>query len=95
MAGLASSSNNLANLEIDMGLYDDALDDMKRNLALVKSLGQVESIAVAYNNLGWLYTLRGETYEAEKNLRNALDLALQIGLANWLGKRVRILGNYI
>jgi tetratricopeptide (TPR) repeat protein len=46
---------------------------------LVQQLGKTEGIAVAYNNLGWLHILRGETDEAQESLHKALELALKIG----------------
>ena len=42
----------------------------------------MEGVAIAKNNLGWLYTIRGELDAAEQLLFEALDLSRQIGYSS-------------
>jgi len=44
--------------------------------------GNVQTMANAYNNIGWFYAQNGDISRAEREFRNAYDIAIKNGLCN-------------
>lgn len=89
---LATSLNNLGLLEMELGEFDSALQNLTRSYELKSRQGQADGIAVALNNLGEIRLRRGELVEAKTLLQSAYDLARQIGYSVLIVMIQRTLG---
>lgn len=77
----ARCHNLLGNIYLNQGAHDDALTDYRRALALWQSLNGDHrfAIAIVLDNLGYCLTLTRRTEQGIPLIREALDLAMQIG----------------
>lgn len=109
--GLFSSTDDLLSQAVvnhDLGItaraggrLRDALEYYSEAIRLWERLGTPNDAANTLNSLGYIYYLQGETQEAEKILRDALDRAREAGIIRiealvlaTLGDLYRDNGNY-
>lgn len=77
---LADHLNNLANIQLDMGLRTEAEDNFRQTLEMRRRLGQEPRlIALAMKNLGVALMRQGKDDEAEPFLREALAIYQGLG----------------
>ena len=88
--GMANSYNNIGSIYSDKGdsqldkeiqrdEYNQALDFYFKSLQLFEEIGDKNSMAASYNNIGSLYLMQGKPKEAKEQQLLALNIALEIG----------------
>jgi signal transduction histidine kinase len=76
---VSNTKYNIAKTFERLGVYDSAMAYYQDDVQLAKKLKNYRILALCYNNMGWLYTLKHEFINAEKYLNEGQTLSLQYG----------------
>lgn len=90
---LRMSHNNLGSLRLIQGRHEDALFLYFKALKVSEGSRYETGKAVALQNVGYCYYKLGRLDEAEKNIREAYDLCIQLGQKYYAAKCLRILSS--
>ena len=76
--GLALSYNNMGVLQMNLGLYDDALLSFTKSIKLYKTLNNNNGTALCLGNIANIYHYKKKYNEALKYYEQALSLATSL-----------------
>lgn len=80
--GAAKTLNNIANLLMHQGNYQEALDHHNLSLEIKTALHDQAGIAVSLNNISNVYRKMGQIDRALENSRKALEIGSQSGVVS-------------
>jgi tetratricopeptide (TPR) repeat protein len=78
-SGLARILNNLGDLYQTQEIWDKAIDNYEKSLAIFQQLKDENEIAITLNNLGDLYQAQGNLHKAIDNYEKSLAISHQLG----------------
>jgi tetratricopeptide (TPR) repeat protein len=81
---IATPMMNWGTALFNLKQYDAALDKWKEALEINQSLGDISSVAMIHNNIGYLYMEKGELEKSLEQLRLSLKIKLKLNLKGYL-----------
>jgi adenylate cyclase len=90
---LVTAVNHLAIVHVFKGEYDQALALCEQNLAVIKDLGDQQTLGNIYNTMGSIYRQQGKFDQAIDALSKKLQISKQLGDTRGVGLAYCNLGN--
>ena len=81
---IATPMMNWGTALFNLKQYDAALDKWKEALHVNQSLGDIASVAMIHNNIGYLHMEKGELEKSLEQLRLSLKIKLKLNLKGYL-----------
>jgi len=81
---IASPMLNWGTALFNLKQYDAALDKWREALDVNQSLGDISSVAMIHNNLGYLYLEKDELEKSLEHLNRSLKIKLKLNLTGYL-----------
>jgi tetratricopeptide (TPR) repeat protein len=81
---IATPMMNWGTALFNLKQYDAALDKWKEALHVNQSLGDIASVAMIHNNIGYLYMEKGELEKSLEQLHLSLKIKLKLNLKGYL-----------
>jgi tetratricopeptide (TPR) repeat protein len=89
--GIGTSRNNLAQIELDRGILDEAAADFTAALARWSSIGYAAGVALARTGLGITAVRRGDAQTGRRELQQAIEEWGQLGSRTYQSETERYL----